>query len=77
MNSIKRGQIAQNVYSAQSCLNYPDCQNKPNLKGGFCFNAFPVERSPIHALFGAPENTTVSCGNLITPECFHPGGKTP
>lgn len=62
--SIKRGLIAQNVYSAKKLGNGSDCQTKPNLRGRYCANSFPVERSPIHTRIGGQEITAASCGTL-------------
>jgi hypothetical protein len=64
MSSIRRGQLAQNVYSAQRCVKGSDCQTTPNLKGTFCTNGFPMEQSPIRAPIDAHENTTVSYGDV-------------
>ncbi len=63
MNSIRRGQIAQNIYSAQSCVKGSDCQTNPNLIGSLCAIAFPMEQNLIHAPIDAREKTTVSCGS--------------
>lgn len=60
--SIKRGLIAQNVYSTTKLFKRSDCQTKPILKGRYCANSFPMERSPIHTRIGAQENTIVSFG---------------
>jgi hypothetical protein len=54
MSSIKRGQIAQNLYSAQTCLKHPDYQTGPNLRWGDCANTFPLEQTPPRAPNDAP-----------------------
>jgi len=60
--SIKRGQIAEKIYSAQRCVNGSDCQTEPELKGSLKRSAFPVEKSPNLAPLTLPEKTIISAG---------------
>lgn len=60
MMDIRGGQIAQNNYSAQSCVNGSDCQNKAELKTSKNGIEFPLEKRQDQAPFVGRELTTVS-----------------